>query len=115
AINAVVSAQVERLLSAPLGRLSDYVPEEKVLRASAALTDRITAAAQERLPTAIAEFDIGGIVREKVSGYPVEKLENLVLSVAQQHLRTIELFGLFMGFFIGVVQSALLYFGLIGR
>ncbi len=114
-INGVVSTQVERLLAAPIGRLSDYVPEEKVRAASAALTDRITSAARERLPTAIGEFDIGGIVREKVSGYPVEKLEKLVLSVAQQHLRTIELFGLFMGFFIGVVQSALLYFGIIGR
>ncbi|MCA1593529.1 MAG: DUF445 family protein [Acidobacteria bacterium] len=109
AINGVVSTQVERLLSAPIGRLSDYVPEEKVRGASAALTDRITAAARERLPTAIAEFDIGGIVREKVSTYPIEKLETLVLSVAQQHLKTIELFGAVIGFIIGVAQSAYLY------
>jgi uncharacterized membrane protein YheB (UPF0754 family) len=37
-----------------------------------------------------------------------------VLSVAKQHLRTIELFGLAIGFFIGVVQAALLYFRVIG-
>ncbi len=61
-------------------------------------------------PTAIAEFDVGGLVRKKVSEYPIEKLEALVLSVAKQHLKTIELFGAVIGFFIGVAQA--IYFWL---
>ena len=113
-INAILTSQVEKLLIMPIGRVGDLVPEEKVRRAAASLADRIEAAARERLPSAFAEFDIGGIVREKVSGYPIKKLEDLVLSVAKQHLRTIELFGLAIGFFIGVVQPALLYFRVIG-
>jgi uncharacterized membrane protein YheB (UPF0754 family) len=113
-INAVLSAQIERLLVAPIGRIGDLVPEEKVRRAGEMLTERLTAAAAERLPAAITEFDIGGIVRQKVSDYPVKKLEDLVLSVAKQHLRTIELFGLAIGFFIGVLQAAFMYFGVIG-
>ena len=107
-INNILTAQVERLLITPIGRLSEQVPEASVRRASAALTERITQAARERLPLAIAEFDIGRIVRQKVAGYPVEKLEELVLSVAQQHLKTIELFGAVIGFIIGVAQA--LYF-----
>src|SRR5207248_1882414 len=99
-INSILTAQVEKLLVMPIGRVGDLVPEEKVRRAAAALADRIESAARERLPGAIAEFDIGGIVREKVAGYPIEKLEALVLSVAKHHLRTIELFGLLIGFFI---------------
>jgi uncharacterized membrane protein YheB (UPF0754 family) len=114
AVNAILSAQIERLLVAPIGRVGDLVPEEKVRRAGELLTERITAAAAERLPAAIEEFDIGGIVRQKVSGYPVKKLEDLVLSVAKQHLRTIELFGLFIGLFIGLLQAALMHFGVIG-
>jgi uncharacterized membrane protein YheB (UPF0754 family) len=113
-INAILTSQVEKLLIAPIGRVGDLVPEEKVRRAAATLAERIEAAARERLPAAIAEFDIGRIVQEKVSGYPITKLEDLVLSVAKQHLRTIELFGLVIGFFIGVVQAALLYFRVIG-
>jgi uncharacterized membrane protein YheB (UPF0754 family) len=35
----------------------------------------------------------------------MEKLESLVLSVAQHHLKTIELFGAIIGFFIGVGQA----------
>ncbi|HKP72971.1 MAG TPA: DUF445 family protein [Pyrinomonadaceae bacterium] len=109
-INAILSAQIERLLIAPIGRVGDHVPEQTVVRASNALTERITAAARERLPVAIQEFDIGGIVRNKVSEYPVVKLEALVLSVAQQHLRKIELFGAVIGFFLGLTQA--IYFGL---
>jgi uncharacterized membrane protein YheB (UPF0754 family) len=104
-INAVLHNQIERLLAAPIGRLSEHVSEESVHRASNALTERITQAARERLPAAIAEFDVGGIVRRKVSEYPVEKLEALVLSVAQQHLKTIELFGAVIGLLIGIFQA----------
>jgi uncharacterized membrane protein YheB (UPF0754 family) len=104
-INAILSVQIERLLVVPIGRLSDHLPEDSVRNASEALTERITSAARERLPAAIAEFDIGSIVRNKVSEYPMEKLEALVLSVAQQHLRTIEMFGAAIGFVIGVAQA----------
>jgi uncharacterized membrane protein YheB (UPF0754 family) len=104
-INAILSSQVERLLIAPIGRLGDHVSQNAMQRASSALVERITEAARERLPVAIAEFDVGGLVRKKVSDYPIEKLEELVLSVAQQNLKTIELFGAIIGFFIGVGQA----------
>lgn len=109
-INLILSTQIERLLIAPIGRLGDQLPERTVERASAALTERITEAARERLPAAIAEFDVGGLVRKKVSDYPLEKLEELVLSVAQHHLKTIELFGAVIGFLIGVGQAIYFWF-----
>jgi uncharacterized membrane protein YheB (UPF0754 family) len=104
-VNAILSSQIERLLIAPIGRLGDHLSEHSVKRASTALVERITGAARERLPAAISEFDVGGLVRRKVSDYPTEKLEALVLSVAQHHLKTIELFGAVIGFFIGVGQT----------
>lgn len=109
-INAILSSQVERLLIAPIGRLGDHVSSNAMQRASSALVERITQAARERLPVAIAEFDVGGMVRKKVSDYPIEKLEELVLSVAQHHLKTIELFGALIGFFIGVGQAIYFWF-----
>ncbi len=109
-INAIMSLQIERLLVAPIGRLGDHLPEHSVKRASSALVERITGAARERLPMAIAEFDVGGLVRRKVSDYPTERLESLVLSVAQQHLKTIELFGAVIGFFIGIGQAFYFWF-----
>ena len=109
-INAILSTQIERLLISPIGRLGDHVSRNAMERASAALVERITLAARERLPGTIAEFDVGGLVRKKVSDYPLEKLEELVLSVAQHHLKTIELFGAVIGFFIGVAQAIYFWF-----
>jgi uncharacterized membrane protein YheB (UPF0754 family) len=109
-INAIMSAQIERLLIAPIGRLGDHVSRNAMERASSALVERITLAARERLPVAIAEFDVGGLVRNKVSDYPLPRLEELVLSVAQHHLKTIELFGAVIGFVIGVGQAIYFWF-----
>lgn len=106
ALNKILNAQVERLLMQPIGRPVDYIGRDKLARTSSALTERITLAAQERLPIAIKEFDIGGIVEQKVGSYPVEKLETLVLSIAGTHLRTIEMFGLVIGFLLGIAQVA---------
>src|SRR5215216_6323417 len=97
-INAIMSGQIERLLIAPIGRLGDHVSRNAMERASSALVERITLAARERLPVAITEFDVGGLVRKKVSDYPLEKLEDLVLSVAREQLKTIEIFGAVIGF-----------------
>ena len=109
-INGILSSQVERFLVTPIGRLADHMPAGAIDKASAALTEKIVAAARERLPAAIAEFDVGGLVRQKVSDYPIEKLEALVLSVAQHHLKTIELFGAVIGFWIGVGQAIYFWF-----
>jgi uncharacterized membrane protein YheB (UPF0754 family) len=104
-VNRILSSQIERLLVSPIGRLGDHVSQHSMERARKALVERITMAARERLPEAIAEFDVGGLVRKKVSEYPIEKLEELVLSVARHHLKTIELFGALIGFFLGVGQA----------
>src|SRR2546430_3785196 len=109
-INGILSSQIERFLVTPIGRLADHMPAGAIGKASVALTEKIVAAARERLPAAIAEFDVGGMVRQKVSDYPIEKLEALVLSVAQHHLKTIELFGAVIGFWIGVGQAIYFWF-----
>lgn len=111
-INGVLTNQIDRLLSAPIGKLSDHIPEEKLREASRSLTEAIISAVQSKLPEAIKEFDVGNVVREKILNYPAEKLEALVLSVAKEHLRTIELFGALFGFVIGLGQAIFLYWKL---
>lgn len=109
-VNEVLAKQIDSLLHAPIGRLSDHISEEQLAKAGETLTDVIIEAARQKLPEAIEEFDIGGVVREKVNNYPAEKLEALVLSVAKDNLRMIELFGAAFGFFIGFGQSIHFYF-----
>jgi uncharacterized membrane protein YheB (UPF0754 family) len=109
-INSVLSRQIENFLVAPIGRLADHISEDKVRQAGKSLTETIISAAKEKLPEAIREFDIGGVVREKINNYPSEKLEALVLSVAKEHLRKIELFGALFGLLIGIAQAIQFYF-----
>ena len=109
-INQMLARQVDRLLSAPIGKLSDHISEDKLRRGGEAVTDAVIAAINEKLPDAIREFNVGGVVREKIANYPVEKLEALVMSVAKEHLRTIELFGALFGFIIGLAQAVQFYF-----
>ncbi|PYS98147.1 MAG: hypothetical protein DMF63_17160 [Acidobacteria bacterium] len=109
-INSMLATQIENLLAAPIGRLSDNISEEKLRAASEGFSDTIIAAIREKLPEAIAEFDVGGVVREKINNYPIEKLEALVLSVAKDHLRKIELFGAMLGLFLGIAQAGWFYY-----
>ena len=109
-LNGGLNTQVERLLVTPIGRLSDHIPAHTVEQISQVAATQINAVARERLPSAIAEFDISGIVRRKVADYPPEKLETLVLSVAGQHLRTIEIFGAIIGFVLGLGQALATWF-----
>ena len=109
-VNNMLSGQIERLLAAPIGRLSDKIEEQKLLSASETFADTIINAIREKLPQAIKEFDVGSVVKEKIMNYPVEKLEALVMSVAKEHLRTIELFGAVFGLMIGIVQAIQFYF-----
>lgn len=109
-INSVLNDQIEKLLSTPIGRLSDSIAEEKLHAGSESLADTIIEAIKEKLPEAIKEFDVGGVVRDKINNYPVEKLEALVLSVAREHLRKIELFGALLGLLLGIGQAIWTYF-----
>ena len=53
-------------------------------------------------------LDVQRLVREKVAGFPVERLEALVLEVASKELRSIERLGAVIGGLIGLMQAALL-------
>ncbi len=53
-------------------------------------------------------LDVQAIVTEKVAAFPVPRLEELVLEVANRELRTIELLGGVLGVAIGLLQVLVL-------
>ncbi len=109
-INSVLSKQIETLIHTPIGKLSNHISEQQVKNAGISITDTIVSVAKQKLPEVIKEFDIGGVVKDKVNSYPAEKLEALVMSIAKEHLRTIELFGAGFGLVIGIGQAIQFYF-----
>jgi len=109
-INSVLSKQMETLIHTPIGKLSNHISEQQLKNAGISITDTIVSVAKQKLPEVIKEFDIGGVVKDKVNSYPAEKLEALVMSIAKEHLRTIELFGAGFGLVIGIGQAIQFYF-----
>ena len=101
-INSILSSQVERFLVAPIGPLTDHMPAGAIEKASSALTEKLSpppaSVCRRRSPSLTS---VAWCARRSRI-IPIAKLEALVLSVAQHHLKTIELFGALIGFWIGV-------------
>jgi len=55
-------------------------------------------------------LNIKEIVMQRVAGYKLEILEELIMEIAHREFRLVELYGAFLGFLIGLIQLALLYF-----
>lgn len=108
-INSVLSKQIDSLVHTPIGKLSNHISEKQIRKTADSLTNTIVEAAKQKLPQVIKDFDIGEVVRNKVDNYPAEKLESLVMSIAKEHLRTIELFGAFLGLVLGLGQAVYFY------
>ena len=56
-------------------------------------------------------MDFKEIVREKVEGFELNRLEEIVYAIAARELKAIELFGGVLGFVVGLVQVGILTIG----
>jgi len=54
-------------------------------------------------------LDIHAMVRERIEGFDLDRLEEIVHSIAKRELRHIEILGGFLGALIGLVQAGLLH------
>lgn len=55
-----------------------------------------------------SKLDFKEIVRTKIEKFELDKLEQIVFTIAARELRSIEIFGGVLGFVVGVVQVALI-------
>jgi uncharacterized membrane protein YheB (UPF0754 family) len=53
---------------------------------------------------------LGSLVRSKIATFDLQELERLVLKVAKNELRYIEVFGAVLGFIIGILQVVFIQF-----
>lgn len=106
-----MNAKVKALQALPL--IGGFLTDERVAEIKKSLVDGILDHEDQikaRLESAVEEgVDIGAMVEQKVSEFPVEKLEKLVLKVASKELRAIEILGGLLGLIIGVGQVGLLW------
>lgn len=60
---------------------------------------------QDAIRTLKEKVDIQKIVEDKINELDLAELERIIISVAKSELKHIEILGLFLGFFIGLVQG----------
>jgi uncharacterized membrane protein YheB (UPF0754 family) len=97
-----VSAALAGLLDRPIGRPSAWLPEgasERIAtQLSAALWDWI----QRQVPLVVAQLDVEAMVEQKVLGFSMERLEQLVRQTTQRELDLI----VWLGYVLGAVVGA---------
>jgi len=102
---------VPRLKKVPF--VGSFMTEENIARMESAAHEEICREAKpaiEKMATAFeAEFNVKDLVEERIKGFDLGKLEEIVMEVARNEFKTIEYLGALIGFFIGLVQLALLY------
>ncbi len=106
-LRAAILHRTEWVLSVPIGRLADYLPEDAVRHAETVMFDPLWSFLQRRVPTAVASLPIASMVETKLINYPISKVEELIWRVSKKELVLIIYLGGFLGALIGGVMLLL--------
>lgn len=102
-------------------RIMDRMPGFVPLSVKRAVSDIITDQIQKDIPSVIGEsmerfgrlmketVSFQSIVEDRINGFSLERLEQMVTEVSSRELKHIEILGGVLGFFIGLVQALIIY------
>ena len=106
-----LAPKIDELRSLPL--IGGFLTEERVGDLRDSIVKKVLehkGTILEKLEKAVEDgLDVRQMVTEKVAAFPVEKLESLVLEVAERELRAIEVLGAVLGVLIGIGQVFLIW------
>nr|WP_106780998.1 DUF445 family protein [Lysinibacillus timonensis] len=74
------------------------------------LLDKGFVIAEHKLEDMVNHLNLQEVVREQVDSFPIEKLEELVVSIANRELKMITVLGAVLGGTIGIVQGLIVLF-----
>jgi uncharacterized membrane protein YheB (UPF0754 family) len=109
-LDQAISAKLEDVRRIPL--IGGLVTPERI----AQIRDAVLRQLKDKQPLLIERFkqvvkeriDIGKIAQEKLGAFDLDRLERIVNHVASKEFRAIEIWGLVLGFVIGVAQAGIL-------
>ena len=101
----------DRLLQAPIGKLSDFLPKEVQTGITDYLLQQVSALLVREVPGLVDTLNIRRIVARKVNTLDLLRLEGLLLSIMEEQFKYINLFGALLGFIIGLLNLAVLTMG----
>ncbi len=114
-IKTMIEKQVDKFMTEKLGSIpmvSMFLQGDLAQQIKQMLVDQLDHVIPEFIQASIAQIeqrlDFKDIVKEKVENFDHEKLEEIVFRIAAKELKTIEILGAVLGFFVGSVQVLLL-------
>ncbi|MBM9536997.1 DUF445 family protein [Desulfobulbus alkaliphilus] len=109
-VNSLAASMVDALMAKPVGTLYSFVPHG--IRKS--ISEYIVLSANRlfigEVPGVVESLNIKRVVTEKVDGLDLLQLERLLLSIMEEQLKYINLFGAMLGFCIGLANLILIRF-----
>lgn len=112
-VEKVIGETLDRLSEKPIGnprrRLEEYINVQKFVEDFIdAIFDRIV----DVIEGLVEKIDVRSIVLDRIMGYSVDEMEELVFGMMRREFRTIELLGIPIGFTVGLVQVILKILGI---
>lgn len=104
----VIDLFENRLLQAPIGKLSDFLPKEVQYGISDYLLQQVGNILVREVPELVDTLNIRRLVARKVNTLDLLRLEGLLLSIMEEQFKYINLFGALLGFLIGLLNLAFL-------
>lgn len=92
--------------SAIKSMLMDYIDDVIDKEAEIALTELT----EKIIHKATSNVSIAKIIEEKINNFEIDKLEHIILAIAQKELKHIEILGGVIGFVIGILQGLIILF-----
>lgn len=109
-VSILAGSMIDALLAKPVGTLYNVVPHG--IRKS--ISEYIVLSANRlfirEVPGVVESLNIKQVVTEKVDGLDLLQLERLLLSIMEEQLKYINLFGALLGFLIGLANLILIKF-----
>ena len=109
-VNDMLKSMIDALLARPIGMLYNLVPHG-IRRA---VNDAVVLAANRVLlqetPGVVDSLNLKQMVTDKVNSLDLLQLERLLLSIMEEQFKYINLFGAILGFFMGLINLALVEF-----
>ena len=96
-------AGVRALLDRPIGRPADLLPPEAEARLRRALSEPLWGWMQRQVPVIVSQLSVQEMVEQKVQGFSVQRMEEIIKNVTQRELRLIVQLGYVLGALVGLV------------
>jgi hypothetical protein len=106
-VTDVAHAAVRGLLDKPIGRPADLLPPGTETRLRHALAEPLWLWMQRQVPAVVSQLSVQDMVEQKVMGFSIEKMEELVKRVTERELKLIVRLGYVLGAFVGLVAWGL--------